>query len=496
MKRPKFAVHNRGTTSQPKKLSALAEEIAQRQNAVVASLQQQKKSNVFVDQRIGESHSKQEMLSSDAKNLARLVRERARQSKRNSKFMLMDNDEEHVLTHKGQSIKDMSDVDHVILSDDDEDDNGNLDAYDTAMHFGGKGLSDSKIDSVYGGTNTRIATAYEQKKQDLDDMIMRRKAMKLDRIKSKEEQVDKFEEMDQSFAELSSLLQFRDKEQEIRHRIQLKRNGEVSNEDLEYEDWDREMKQYLHVERKVAATDRTKTPEEIAKEEADRLHLLETRRIARMSGDIDENDDLSDDGNVTRNKKRKLLVQRQNANDNAEALDNDSDIENDDQHTTTRFTSEGLVYVNKEGVIIGKVGENNDPNSSDDDSRADHDEHDPTVCVRYGVGDKVLGNYRASEQYDGHESWYVGVITAVVVTDDDNTKAYNIEYDDGDFEENVEPRNIRPFDAATEIPSNTKPDDGEVASRRKRQKIMEHARYVSFTLFLDGPFMSQRCGVG
>jgi len=46
-------------------------------------------------------------------------------------------------------------------------------------------------------------------------------------------------------------------------------------------------------DRKVDATDRTKTSEEIAKEESEHLHELETRRLARMNGDFDD-EDLSD----------------------------------------------------------------------------------------------------------------------------------------------------------------------------------------------------------
>jgi nucleolar protein 14 len=499
MKRPKFAVHNRGsaaTTSQqqPQRMSALAEALSKRQTAIVTAIQQQKKANIFTDQRIGESNNNPKneemmMLSNDAKNLARLVRERARQSKRISKYSLqgdLDNDAHQLLTHKGRAITDMADVDHVMLSDDDEEEDGNLDAYDTAMHFGGKGISDPKFNSTYGNTDsagTNLSNAYSQKKQDLDDMIMRRKVMKLERLKSRELQVDKFEAMDQSFAELASVLQFRDKEQEIRQKIQLKRTGgELSPEDQEHDDWEREMKQYLYVERKVAATDRTKTPEEIAKEEAEKLHQLETRRLARMNGDIDDDDDLSDiDSNHPKqSKRRKVQQQGKIKYNNAEALDNDSDVEQDKDDRTTRFTSEGLVYVNKEGVVIGKV-EDVDNNDSDDESvsvndQSEGDDESVADSTVYNVGDKVTANYRATEQYDGHNAWYSGTITAVVV-DDNNVKTYNIEYDDGDFEDAVEPRHIKPAELSIdEVQSNNTQNNQEVILKRKRRKAIEQAR--------------------
>merc|ERR1712087_831496 len=107
---------------------------------------------------------------------------------------------------------------------------------------------------------------------------------------------EKFEALDESFKELASLLQFRDKDQEYKLNLERKKKGLLTEEEKEMDAWDREMKTY-QFERKVAATDRTKTPEEIAKEEAERLHELETRRLARMNGDFDDDDlsDVSDD---------------------------------------------------------------------------------------------------------------------------------------------------------------------------------------------------------
>merc|ERR1712176_1131785 len=107
--------------------------------------------------------------------------------------------------------------------------------------------------------------------------------MKAERMKAKEQQVESFANMDESFQELAGLLAFRDKEKEIREHIKDKREGKLSKEDQEFQDWNKEMRGYLYADRKVKATDRTKTPEELAKEEAERLHELETRRLARMN---------------------------------------------------------------------------------------------------------------------------------------------------------------------------------------------------------------------
>ncbi len=54
--------------------------------------------------------------------------------------------------------------------------------------------------------------------------------------------VETFETMDESFAELAQLLQFRDKEQERKEKHQAKKEGNLSVEDKEMDAWDREMK--------------------------------------------------------------------------------------------------------------------------------------------------------------------------------------------------------------------------------------------------------------
>jgi hypothetical protein len=48
--------------------------------------------------------------------------------------------------------------------------------------------------------------------------------------------------MDESFAELSRLLNFRDKEQERIQKREARMKGELSQEEQDMDDWDKEMK--------------------------------------------------------------------------------------------------------------------------------------------------------------------------------------------------------------------------------------------------------------
>lgn len=433
-KRPKYEVHNRKLPTNRKQPSALAKEVERRQNALKAALLKNKKSNVFDDQRIGEYNRQ---MTEPERKLQRLVKERSRQSKRSTKFSLS---EETILTHKGQSINELDPRSHVILSDDDEDD-GNLDAADTTMHFGG-GQGPSEAEYYGGKANNDLTSMYSSRKTELDDLILRRKILKAEKMKSREDQVEAFENMDESFAELSKMLSFRDKEAEIRKHIQQKRAGELEKDDQEMEDWDKEMKRYLFVERKVKATDRTKTPEEIAKEEADRLHELETRRLARMNGDF-EGDDFSDlsDTETQRKKPR-----------NPDVLD-DSEDETEKSKTQTHFTADGLVEIDSTGKILGPVGRKKDAVDE----------------IVFSIGDKVEACYHAEEQYE--ETWYPGTISAV------NKGKYDVEYDDGDYEEGILPKHVRHLLKSKEQGETEKQKkDEEAELRRKQSKAKSKAR--------------------
>ena len=285
---------------------------------------------------------------------------------------------------------------------------------------------------------------------ELDDLIHRRKILKAERLKSKEAQVDAFEKMDEAFSDLAAQLQFRDKEKEIKDYHMAKREGNLSAEDQEFADWDKEMKQYQFVERKVKATDRIKTPEEIAKEEAERLHELETRRLARMNGEFDE-DDFSDISEAEIGKGRPK---------GADELDSDAEDDDQDQ-LRTRFTADGLVKIDKQGRVVEKIGETID--------------QDPVHDI-LEVGTRVSASYHAKEQMEGEETWFEGKVAAV--NRDKRSKiTYNIDYDDGDFEDNVERKHIKVLEKSEkEIEKEVEEKSKKLIESKKRQKAQEKAR--------------------
>lgn len=436
-KRPKFQVHNRQTGAPNKlrvsgKQSALAQAIQQRKEMIRAD----QKANMFRDQRIAAGDP------ADV-HLARLVKERSNQSKRSRKFQL---DDETILTHRGQAISDNPDTDDIFLTEQEEHAAvGELDEADTSLHFSGE-------ISAYGRTD--LSSQYLSRKSELDDLIARRKLMKAEKQKSKGTQVDVFSELDDQFKELSQLLDFRDKEKYERDLLQAKRDGRLQPDDADMADWDKEMKQYLYTNQKVQATDRTKTAEEIAQEEADRLHELETRRLARMHGDF-ENDDLAD---VNLAEKPERLI--------------DSKVDSKIKKASVKFTADGLVNVDKDGNVTGKFGEEVD---SDEESAKQTESvtqnEKPKSLLK--VGTKVLASYRATEQFDGVESWFSGKINKVHPA----LFSYDVEYDDGDFEEKVRHEHIQLTEKENEdqaVP--LEPEENDAMLRKRRALAKQKAR--------------------
>lgn len=462
-KRPKHLVHNR-PVSKPKTTKHALESMQQRQSQLRSNLRDSKKANQFVDRRIGQYDPD---MSRDDQMLARLVKERTRQSSRSSKFRLDDgggdngfgmngrNDSLSFLTHKGQKLNPQKS--EALYSDDEDDDKGNLDAIDTELHFGGSGLSSTGASNPYGNStiaNTDLSQLYGQtRKNELDDLIARRKAMKAVKMEAKETQLDTFEKMDETFGELSHLLRYRKNEQ--KPLIPLK----PTKEDKEMNDWNSEIRQMM-MKPKRRATDRTKTSEEIAKEELERLHELETRRMARMNGDFEE-DDLSDISLHT-TKKNKKSKQR---NRNPDEL-SDSDVDNNDEvDPQPKFTQDGLKYFDKNGNVL-----------QSDESDSDSGEESDSSYQPLLDGSRVRGNYRAVEQFSGRENWYDGKIIKVN-TSDNGSMTYDVEYDDGDIEKNMIPKNVRAVEKVVVQDTTNKNKEDDLQLKRKLAK--QKARYVA-----------------
>jgi len=126
------------------------------------------------------------------------------------------------------------------------------------LHFGGGKFDKSNptTDGYYGaasgngGTTSRdMGDAYRSRKQELEERILHKKLLKAEKMKRKEDQVETFETMDESFAELAGLLDFRDKERERVEKSEKRKKGMLDADEMEMDAWDKEMKVRERVER-------------------------------------------------------------------------------------------------------------------------------------------------------------------------------------------------------------------------------------------------------
>ena len=237
-----------------------------------------------------------------------------------------------------------------------------------------------------------------------------------------------------------------------------------------------------------------------------------------MDGDIlsdDELSDISDDDDDEqdndckkrrrRDRRRKdgeQIVKKKRQGTNPEEMsDSDDDDKKGKEEHGVQFTADGLMYVDKHGNFVGKVGEeeendskseddsddsesessnydksdqHNDLGGSDDEASAAYDSEDdedsekedsPTVELKKGMS--IQGNYHASEQYGNKVTWYNGTITAI--REENGTKVYDVTYDDGDFEEGMTAENVRPIPKSKEEKRQEQMKKNEVDLAKKKK---------------------------
>jgi len=204
--------------------------------------------------------------------------------------------------------------------------------------------------------------------------------------------------------------------------------------------------------------------------------------------------DISDD-EVDANKKKKRKPAKLKRTGNADELDDSNDEEEKEDELEARFTADGLVYVDKHGNVVKRAGEDSEDEGDDDsddetnedseesgneseESSSEEDEEEETTAVNkiLDVGARIKGRYRAKEQFDGKEIWYDAKISGVNKSKKGNV-TYDITYDDGDYEDDVEPQNIRIAKKTDEEKEKEKRAEKDNAIKKlKRQKAKEKAR--------------------
>ncbi|KAF9514135.1 hypothetical protein BS47DRAFT_1343462 [Hydnum rufescens UP504] len=345
--------------------------LEQRKKLLLPEYERRGRAGGVIDRRFGENDS---TLTPEERMLERFTKERQRAS-RGVEFNLEDDED---LTHYGQSLSALDDFDGTGLALEDPEDKGQIDSETVKqVHFGGFKDEDAE-DEDEDGQPPRKKTKAEV----MAEVMAKSKEYKYQRQLAKEQDDEVRGEMDREFNSFRDLLfgQKIDPSSSGSNAVPLgKRNtngsastlpSDPSNVDDENPsgsapaddelDYDQTVRQ-LAFDKRAKPTDRTKTEEELAAEEAAKLEKAERARLRRMRGETDDLDDESD--GRSRAKRRR-----------ADADDLDDDFDLDDGFGLGKGLGDADVDVDAE--LSSKESASDASASSDEGSESGDDDYE------------------------------------------------------------------------------------------------------------------------
>lgn len=296
------------------KASAQERSHALRAQQLLPEIHARKKVGGILDRRIGEDDPS---LAPEEKAARRMAAERQRASKKRDAFNLEDADDdeevsEMLLTHggkplgpaPGRSMQEM--VDDFEASDigSDEEDTG-------ATREKKRKRLEEQVEEMMTLREAEPAKK-RSKKEIMEEVIAKSKLHKYERQRQKEEDEDERDELAKSLPGVLAMLRGKGapprKVQEKTespqangvHPDRLQIMDKKTKEQVEKE-YDQNFRQMIQ-DKRAQPTERTRTAEEKAKDEAERLRELEDKRQRRMRGEptsSDEEDDDDDDEHET-----------------------------------------------------------------------------------------------------------------------------------------------------------------------------------------------------
>ncbi|CAN6304386.1 unnamed protein product [Urochloa humidicola] len=293
--RRKFDVLGKKRKGEERRVSqSRSEAIRKRENTLLKEFVESAKSSVFLDRRIGE---RDDTLPEFDKAILRQQRERLAKLKRESKYNLPDDDEDEINVHSMLSEKD--DFDEEVPFDDGSDEEGKMVLSKKRLSLqGGDHPSETDLPEETHG--------HKSKKEVMMEIISKSKFYKAQKAKEREEDEHLVDKLDSDFASLAQTQAL----MSLTESAKIKANKSDSSAGLtgkeiftkaKSDTYEKLVKEMV-MDQRARPSDRTKTPEEIAQEEKERLEKLEEERQKRMLGTADssDEDDDNEDGNHTK----------------------------------------------------------------------------------------------------------------------------------------------------------------------------------------------------
>ncbi|KAJ2393874.1 nucleolar complex protein 14, partial [Coemansia sp. RSA 2603] len=320
-----------------------------------------------VDRRIGENDP---TMDPEEKMLRRFTAER--QKRGASMFNIEDSDVEGeitALTHYGQAIDDMDDLD--LQGSDDADDDGVISGRDVeTTHFGGF----EQASEADGGRK-------KTKAEVMQELIAKSKKHKQERQLAKEQDEDLRRELDGDFEDVRALLFADDAEKPMMKAADTGATPETrESADRAYDAVVRE----LVFEQRARPQDRLKTEEEQAREEMERLERAERHRRRRMDGLDSDTERESDDDDDQEMRAYKTESKRRPVAD--DLGDDFAPADSDNEGTAGVSLGAGLQVAESEE----DVEEDDDDESEDEsDDESGDEEDDESEEEEDGSADEV-----------------------------------------------------------------------------------------------------------
>ncbi|GMJ03745.1 hypothetical protein like AT1G69070 [Hibiscus trionum] len=264
--------------------------IQKRKKTLLKEYEQSTKSSVFVDKRIGEQNDD---LGEFEKGILRSQRERQLKFGKKSKFSLSDGEEDEFDAPDFGSLPERDDFEDEMLSDDDnEADEKRPTILKQLNAHGAQSPSE-------GGLMEGEENKHKSKKEIMEEVILKSKFFKAQKARDKEENEQLMEELDKDFTSLvqskvllsltepgkmNALKSLVNKSVPVEHvkreELPVTQGAETSKQE-QPDSYDKLVNEMV-LDMRARPSDRTKTPEEIAQEERDRLERLEEERQKRM----------------------------------------------------------------------------------------------------------------------------------------------------------------------------------------------------------------------
>ncbi|KAI7870935.1 nucleolar protein 14 [Spinellus fusiger] len=364
--RTKFQVVGRtvkGTSGKPTLSKQIGED--NRKKNLLSEMKGKHRVGGIIDKRFGENNP---FLTPEEKMLERFTKEKQRNARSGGSMYNLDDDDEINLTHYGQSLGDMDDFDDAGLELSDEEENGQLNrSIVSKMHFGG----------FEGEKKEEEGDRHKSKNEVMKEIIAKSKLHKHERQNAKQEDEAMRQDLDEELDDIRSLLSTKPSARKplpSQNLMFAKVIFKEKEEDNSYDDYDKALRDLAN-DKRARATDRTKTEEETALEEKQKLEKAERARKRRMEG-LDSEDE--DEGHKGKKRKRKSAPQGDELEDDYLAELEDEAEERLGKGLTLEDIQNGMGLdfdeENESGEDESGEDESGEDESGEDESGEDEDE--------------------------------------------------------------------------------------------------------------------------